>query len=718
MKRLLARHRLGPEAVPPVELGLLVATYVALALGFADPGRAPLPWVRAAALLVVPAVALLLSIPRRDHRHGRVPIPLLAPAALALGGVLVQAGGGPTGPLALAAPVAALAASTAVGSIPAGAWSIVLVCALGVAGLAGIAQDAPWIRLVPWLLGVMIAAWLPGQVLSHERGALDRLRHRVRELEDEAGGLRRESSEALPAVRSQGYDQDSRERDLRLVARQLQDDIDRACAVLVSTTGARTAVVYRPDGADGERLVAAAIAGDSKGIRQEVGARDGIVGASFKAGAPVSLRQPRPGDPRLVHRGLADGVGVVLALPMTDGDRRLGVVVLDVRDVADEPRAREVGSVIADFVARLVTRAVDLSAVREGMRENHAFYEACREVSRHVRIEDVCAAVVEAASGIATAEACALALCDEGGTELTVRAASGWRRDPTGARFSVSPNEGLLAQSLRHKTPIQRTDLGASDLPPLLFGRELGTEAGLHSLLVLPILAPGGEDATPLGSLVVARRAGPDIDAESRARLQVVLAQAGAALSNARLFAEHEKRSVTDGMTGLPNHRRFQEVLSNKLARAQRTGMKVSLLLLDIDKFKGINDAWGHPMGDEVIRRLAGVLQGAVREGTDLAARYGGEEFCVVLEDTDARGAMILAERLREGFSRELFVQSDGGRPQSFHATVSIGISAWPDDASSQTELIERADSALYESKERGRNRCTTWCDARQSASA
>jgi diguanylate cyclase (GGDEF)-like protein len=699
-------------------LGLLVATYVALALGFADPARAPLPVVRVLALLVVPSAILALSIPRFHHRPGRLPQPLLAPAALALGGVLVQAGGGPTGALTLAAPIAALASSTAVGSLPACAWSIVLAAALGVAGLSGTATDPGWESLGLWLTGLGIAAWLPGRVLSHERGAIDRLRERVRELEDEAGGLRRESSEALPAVRTQGYDEDSRERDLRQVARQLQDDIDRACAVLVSTTGARTAVVYRPDGADDERLVAAAISGDTRGIRREVGAREGIVGAAFKAGTPVTLRQPRPGDPRLVHRGLTDGVGVVLALPMTEGDRRLGVVVLDVREITDELRAREVGSVIADFVARLVTRAVDLSAVREGMRENHAFYEACREVSRHVRIDDVCRAVVDASAGIADPDACAISLLDESGSELVVHAASGWHRDPTGTRIPVSPSEGLLVQSLRHKTPIHRTDLGGSELPPVIFGRDHASEAGLHALLVLPIRPPGGEDASPLGALVVARRGPPDMDDECRARLQVVLAQAGAAISNARLFAEHEKRSVTDGMTGLPNHRRFQEVLTGKLARAQRVGGKVSLLLLDIDKFKGINDTWGHPMGDEVIRRLAGVLESAVRDGTDLAARYGGEEFCVVLEDTDARGALILAERLREAFGREVFVHSDGGRPQSFRSTVSIGIATWPDDATQQADLIERSDAALYASKQGGRNRCTLVRDMRVGASA
>jgi diguanylate cyclase (GGDEF)-like protein len=162
-------------------------------------------------------------------------------------------------------------------------------------------------------------------------------------------------------------------------------------------------------------------------------------------------------------------------------------------------------------------------------------------------------------------------------------------------------------------------------------------------------------------------------------------------------------------MTGLPNHRHFQEVMATKIASSQRTGLKLSLLLMDIDKFKAVNDNYGHPMGDEVIKRLARCLGGMVREGTDLGARYGGEEFCLVLEDTDAVGARQVAERLREAFAGELFVHKDNGQRVTFQCTVSIGIACFSDDASSQPELIDRADQALYWSKQSGRNRVTLW---------
>jgi diguanylate cyclase (GGDEF)-like protein len=160
-------------------------------------------------------------------------------------------------------------------------------------------------------------------------------------------------------------------------------------------------------------------------------------------------------------------------------------------------------------------------------------------------------------------------------------------------------------------------------------------------------------------------------------------------------------------MTGLSNHGRFQDVLATKIAAADRTGLSLSLLLMDIDRFKNINDTYGHPAGDEVIRGLARVLESHGRHGTDLAARYGGEEFCLVLDDTDAEGAAVVADRLRQTFREEIFVYRDGTKPVTFHCTVSIGIACYPDDGGSQTELIENADRALYVSKESGRDRTT-----------
>jgi len=712
----LRRRAPTRSTAPLVEYGLLSLVLVAVALGYADPAREALPLPRAIGLSLLPVLIALRSYvdPAPAARRGRR-APLWVPALAVLSAVLVQAGGGPSGALAVTSFLCLGAGSLSAGPKRTAPWALGSVGAVVIAAASGVAAGSTG-ALVSWVIGAALSALLPGTALVSERHAHQRTQARLRTLEDEAGGLRHESSQMLPTLRDPAMDDDARERDLRAIARQLQQDIERAATMLVTNVGATTASVYRPDGDDlGDRLVLVASAGVTNELIDEVGTRDGLFGAAAKAEGPVCLKTPQPDDRRVVHRTSCAGLGAVLAIPLREGDRQYGVMVLDAPEGLDLDGApREFAGNLADFVTRLIARAVDLSAIREGMRENHAFYEACRAVSRHVRIDSIASEVVQSAGRFVDLDRCALALADEVGATLRVVAHSGFGAPPSHTPFPIRAEEGLLAQAVRHRTAIDRPDLLSAARAPVLFGKDSGPVRDLASLLVLPVYAPGGDAENappPLGALLVARETAPDFLAEDAERLEVLLHQAGASISNGRLFAEHESRSITDGMTGLPNHRRFQEVMDEKLTRCGRTGRKLSLLLMDIDKFKSVNDTYGHPMGDEVIRRLARVLAEAVRGGQDLAARYGGEEFCVILEDADAGDAIVLADRLREAFKDEQFVhmETDGARPLTFRCSMSVGIACFPDDASEKADLIDRADQALYLSKQRGRDRATCW---------
>lgn len=709
MDRVTTRRRRVREPAPSLEYALLAVTLAAVAAGFADPDREALALARAAGLVFVPAALAVRSLrsPSYSARRG-LRAPLWVAALGTVAAVVVQASGGVAGP---AAPLPFLVVGA--GSLQSGfrgvaPWGLGLLLALLVPMWFGVVAPADPGTQVVFAVGLLLAATIPGQALRTERKAHERTRSRLRNLEDEARGLSPDTS-ALPALRGRTYQPADLDRDLRATARELQSDMDRACALLVSATGVRAATVYRPaDELQPEQLVVVSHAGDEDGLIREVGAREGVFGAAFKAGTPVCLAPIRPDDPRVVHRERPGAFGAVLAVPLAEGDRRWGVLILDASDAADlHSNTRTLAGHVADFVARLVTRAVELSAVREAMRESHAFYEACREVSHHVRIEDIASALVRSAGTFTRLEAAAMALCDAAGERMTVMASAGFDPEPPPEGFHVTPSEGLLAQAVRHRTVIDRGDIAAAHRAPVLFGRAAGPVEGFGTMLVLPIRAPGSEE--PLGAFVVARRSAPDFSSDDRDRLELLLHQVGGAVANGRLFAEHESRGHTDGMTGLPNHRRFQEVLGSKLAAAARTKLPVSLLLMDIDRFKLVNDTYGHPMGDEVIKRLAKCLRDSIRDGTDLAARYGGEEFCVVMEDTRHDGAVVMADRIREAFEREVFVMRDGDRPVSFRCTVSVGIATFPADCDGATELIDRADQALYASKEGGRNRTTCW---------
>jgi len=164
--------------------------------------------------------------------------------------------------------------------------------------------------------------------------------------------------------------------------------------------------------------------------------------------------------------------------------------------------------------------------------------------------------------------------------------------------------------------------------------------------------------------------------------------------------AELERLATTDGLTGLANRRRLFERLDQEVYRARRYGIALSVILLDIDHFKRVNDSWGHAVGDRVLREVARETQQLLHK-TDLAGRYGGEEFVLLLPETDLAEAMSLAHRLNRHIARTAFALERGS---SLSVTVSAGVAALFPDESSEA-LIQRADRALYRAKEMGRDR-------------
>jgi diguanylate cyclase (GGDEF)-like protein len=163
----------------------------------------------------------------------------------------------------------------------------------------------------------------------------------------------------------------------------------------------------------------------------------------------------------------------------------------------------------------------------------------------------------------------------------------------------------------------------------------------------------------------------------------------------------------TDPLTGLLNRRGFDECFDYELERARRGSGRLSIVLLDLDYFKFVNDRFGHAVGDGALERLGGVLVSTKRQ-IDTAARIGGEEFAVLLPETDAEGAFLVCERVRKRV-RQAFSQDEfpGGAPGGMDGplTVSLGVASFPFDGTTPTELLEGADQALYEAKRGGRDR-------------
>ena len=172
-------------------------------------------------------------------------------------------------------------------------------------------------------------------------------------------------------------------------------------------------------------------------------------------------------------------------------------------------------------------------------------------------------------------------------------------------------------------------------------------------------------------------------------------------ISNALLFETVEKISVTDGLTGLDNHQQMQSLLKNEVVRCQRYASSLSIVMMDIDHFKNINDTYGHQKGDDILVDFASTMKKFCRSN-DVAARYGGEEFILVLPETKVKGAFYIAERIREEMASQTFKY----KGKDFKVTVSCGIAEFDSTLiKGPADLIKIADQALYKAKNEGRNR-------------
>ncbi len=321
----------------------------------------------------------------------------------------------------------------------------------------------------------------------------------------------------------------------------------------------------------------------------------------------------------------------------------------------------------------------------------HEFFKA---LTSFTSVSDVTSLVVDGVNGILGAEIACVYLLDTERGVLELAASQG-RPSECFAREIVA-SDTLLGRAL-WGDPVQQAD--TEDDPALAAWVEDG--GAIRSQAAIPLRT--GD--TLIGALVVGSFTMRELSASEMERLQVIGNQASLALQNALLHEKLERLSVTDRLTELYNHGYFQQRLEEELGRAERFEHPLALIMLDIDDFKQFNDSYGHPRGDKVLRQVSAIIRDNLRE-MDVAARYGGEEFVVVLPETEAPGAAIVAERIRERVAGYPFVGSEDLPP--VRKTASVGVAAYPAHAKTQSGLIEAADRAMYEAKRQGKDRVVT----------
>jgi GAF domain-containing protein len=453
--------------------------------------------------------------------------------------------------------------------------------------------------------------------------------------------------------------------------------------------------------------------------------------------------EERVSDPDMDERNRADmlesGEKSLLVVPLVHEGRPIGFLVFIETEVERRFTDEELqlAAALGEQAAAAIHQAQLLRRTEAQNRQLGLLLESTRAVSSSVDLDEVLDSVARAAAELLGSQECQIQEYDAAANTVTPVAL--WERVPhEGARESIgqvfSLEEDPEERAFLEAGEVLEQRCSDPDLPAST--RRSFDKYGDRAYLNVPLTFSGA----PVGVLVLVETTRERHWTQDEVVLATALAeQAAVAIEHARLYKRVQDQAVTDGLTGLYNHRHFYERLEHEIARAKRYGTPVSLLMIDLDDFKRFNDRNGHLAGDAVLRGMAAVLQSELRQNLDVAARYGGEEFAVILPNTPMAasgetqlemdlagklpamggveesppppghrdGAEQVAERIRSRVAGTRFLGADGSMLPPL--TVSIGVAMYPVRTTSPEDLVGHADAALYAAKRAGKDRVDTY---------
>ena len=452
--------------------------------------------------------------------------------------------------------------------------------------------------------------------------------------------------------------------------------------------------------------------------------------------------EERVSDPEMDEKNRADmlenGEKSFLSVPLVYEGQPIGFLVFIETEVERRftEEERQLAAALGEQAAAAIHHAQLLRQTETQNRQLGLLLDSTRAVSSSVDLDEVLNTVAHTAGELLGSGECQIQEYDPVGN--TVRPVALWQRT-----LDQAARESLGQVFSLDDEPEERAFLEAGEVLEQRYSdpglpattRALFDKYGDRAYLNVPLVFNG----QPVGLLVLVEKDQERHWSPDEVALAIGLAeQAAVAIEHARLYKRVQDQAVTDGLTGLYNHRYFYERLEHEIARARRYGTPVSMLMIDLDDFKAFNDRNGHLAGDAVLRGVAAVLQSELRQNLDIAARYGGEEFAVVLPNTPMaapetqlemdlagelfaarsgeepppppghrEGAEHVAERIRARVSGTRFLGVDGSMLPTL--TVSIGVAMFPVRTASPEDLVGHADAALYAAKRAGKDRVETY---------
>jgi len=494
------------------------------------------------------------------------------------------------------------------------------------------------------------------------REAYGRLLHTVMDRLDAGGAalwLRERGSDRLSVQATEGRVAPTlRQEAISGVADLPPGDLRALCEahLLAAAPVTASAIVHRPPSADGDAEPEAAPT-EMAGVAKPVLA--------------VLLREAAAGE-----------VGAILG----------AVGVCDPRGAARfSPTDAERLSALAGPLAAALSNVEQRRDLQRRVRETSLLYDLSRLVQSATDRNQLYNAIVTLVLQVVPYENCTLFLLDRENARLEAKATRGrvvnlldhvaFEKGQGVSGWVASRGRQLILSDLTQEQNL----LNVETIPPRV-----------RSFAAIPLQVQD----TIVGVLNVSHSQPHAFAPEDLQLLTVLAGQAAITIERTEAFHTLEALAITDGLTQVYNHRYFQMRLEDELKRGRRYGQPVSLMIVDADDFKRINDQYGHVTGDFILRELAGLLRRSVRE-TEIAARYGGEEFALILPHTGVEQARVAAERVRAIVETHTFLTPEG---HSIRLTISIGAATYPAHARTRAELIAQADAALYAAKQTGRN--------------
>ena len=483
------------------------------------------------------------------------------------------------------------------------------------------------------------------------------------------------------------------------------DALDLKLAALLDTALAaipsRDAVMFMTGDDEGSVYVRVSA---GEGYAQEdavIHAGQGLIGWVVREKQPV-LASSKPSG--LGYLQKEDDVRSLIAAPILNGGTIEGVIALDsTEEDAYTSSDRDTLARVADIAVYLLQGTREYNQAELDARNFAALHRISSEMSASLDIKAILDRLAAVCHEVVPYDQFTVSFV-EGGDKLSFHTFVGYE----GVKLPKGPVPlagSLMDWIVKNHQPLSFTDLDRqTGQPPVFPVKEL--QIGARSFLGVPLVA---QDKT-IGVITVSFRQPGAISAYQQHMMSIIANQVAVNIANAKLHHIMRKMATTDGLTGLINHRHFQEKADERFARSTRFPEPISVLLMDIDHFKKVNDTYGHPIGDAVLKQLSGILRDTVRD-IDMPARYGGEEFIVLLENTDGAGAVTMGERLRKAVEKSSFKFGDVTVP----VTISVGAASFPADGKDKKEIIERSDQALYHAKRTGRNRVSTYTTAKKA---